>query len=97
MLQKEFTTGLNPAGNPKIKSVIPEQGTRDDLHVQTARHVEKPVRTGDELTPLVPTALSVATGGAVIGGILLGMPGAIVGGVGGALLGATAYRRSEAS
>jgi hypothetical protein len=46
---------------------------------------------------IVPTALSVATGGAVIGGVFFGLPGAVVGGLAGALLGAAAHRRNAVS
>jgi len=89
--------GVNPTGNPNIKSTMPARGARDGHDVQTSRRGEKWVRTDDALPHIVPTVLSVATGGAVIGGIFFGMPGAVVGSVAGALLGAVARRRNGAS
>ncbi|CAA9402984.1 MAG: hypothetical protein AVDCRST_MAG01-01-1151 [uncultured Rubrobacteraceae bacterium] len=51
-----------------------------------------------ELSQIVPAALSVATGGVVMGATFFGMPGAVVGAIVGAALGTTAvYRRNEQS
>ena|SRR5215212_10764297 len=97
MPQRELEVGVNPMGNPKIQSTMPRRSTRDDLHVQVSRRSDILVRTDAKLPRIVPSALSVATGGAVIGGVFFGMPGAVVGGVAGALLGATAHRRNGAS
>jgi hypothetical protein len=58
---------------------------------------EKLRRADEEVLHTVPAAISVATGGAVIGAVFFGMPGAIFGGIAGALLGATARRRNGAS
>jgi uncharacterized membrane protein len=64
----------------------------------TIDKTEEKVRKADEeVLHTVPAAISVATGGAVIGAVFFGMPGAVVGGIAGALLGATARRRNGAS
>jgi hypothetical protein len=46
-----------------------------------------------EVSQIVPAALSVATGGVVMGATFFGMPGAIVGAIAGAVLGAAAVHR----
>jgi hypothetical protein len=71
---------------------VNKQIRTDTPTLHTTVSAEASSRATEQPSSVVPTIFSVATGGGVIGAVILGMPGAVVGGVAGAILGVAAAR-----